>query len=378
MQASEVCFLANKASPQISVIVPVYNYKEYLRRCLDSILAQTFADWECIVVDDGSSDGSAAICDEYAQKDSRFVVIHKQNGGVSSARNAGLGKARGRYLLFCDADDVMHPATMQLALDWQQRFPTDLICWRLTRAQQSTLLDAAPGSTAYSSAQRRVYVTTVDGHSNCNKLFWAQLIRRHGLRYDPALARAEDYVFGGAYLDAFFAENPEAHIRQLEAPLYFWRENMASASHKKLKADRHARVDWEPEEFRDYARRLLAEYTETRLAMNGWQGMAPADLAPQLRTYLRRFAFCIWAAGQLGESLPAGFTKSPQIAEVLDLLKGLRAFTPYYLPFKLGLTGLLGRMYESEESGRMTLYRFMYTLTYYTLFLCGGKRWQQA
>lgn len=93
------------ASPKISIIVPVYNVEKYIRRCLDSIAAQTFSDWECICVDDGTPDYSGKICDEYAQKDSRFVVIHKENGGVSSARNVGLDVAKGEWICFCDSDD---------------------------------------------------------------------------------------------------------------------------------------------------------------------------------------------------------------------------------------------------------------------------------
>lgn len=93
------------STPKISIIVPVYNVEKYLRRCLDSIVAQTFTDWECICVDDGSPDGSGKILDEYAAKDKRFVIIHKENGGVSSARNAGLDIARGEYVTFCDSDD---------------------------------------------------------------------------------------------------------------------------------------------------------------------------------------------------------------------------------------------------------------------------------
>ena len=91
----------------ISVIVPVCNVEKYIRRCLDSIQSQTFTDWECICIDDGSPDNSGKICDEYAEKNTRFVVLHKENGGVSSARNAGLDVAKGEYVTFCDSDDYV-------------------------------------------------------------------------------------------------------------------------------------------------------------------------------------------------------------------------------------------------------------------------------
>ena len=89
----------------ISIIVPVYNTETYLRRCIDSILAQTFTDFELLLIDDGSTDGSGAICDEYAQKDSRVRVFHKENTGVSATRNLGIEKSKGEYLIFIDSDD---------------------------------------------------------------------------------------------------------------------------------------------------------------------------------------------------------------------------------------------------------------------------------
>ncbi|HBC6514954.1 TPA: glycosyltransferase, partial [Enterococcus faecalis] len=88
---------------EISIIVPVYKVEPYLRKCLDSILAQTFTNFEVILVDDGSPDNSGKICDEYAIKDSRVRVIHKENGGLSSARNAGIDIAQGKYLGFVDS-----------------------------------------------------------------------------------------------------------------------------------------------------------------------------------------------------------------------------------------------------------------------------------
>ena len=91
----------------VSVIIPIYNVEKYLRDCIESVLMQTFRDIEVILVDDGSPDNCGAICDEYAGKDNRIIVIHKKNGGLSDARNAGLDIARGEYILFVDSDDML-------------------------------------------------------------------------------------------------------------------------------------------------------------------------------------------------------------------------------------------------------------------------------
>ena len=96
-----------ESKPLLSIIVPIYNVEDYLPRCIDSILSQTFTDFELLLVDDGSQDKSGDICDDYTQKDSRIRVIHKENGGAGSARNAGLDKSRGAYIMFVDPDDKL-------------------------------------------------------------------------------------------------------------------------------------------------------------------------------------------------------------------------------------------------------------------------------
>lgn len=100
--------------PRFSIIVPVYNVKECLRQSLDSVERQSFSDWECICVDDGSTDGSSEVLDFYAEKNARFRVIHQPNAGVSAARNVALAQMRGEWILFLDADDALHPH----ALEW--------------------------------------------------------------------------------------------------------------------------------------------------------------------------------------------------------------------------------------------------------------------
>ncbi|MBR2040184.1 MAG: glycosyltransferase [Clostridia bacterium] len=102
---------------KISVIVPVYKVEPYLEKCIDSILNQTYKDFELILVDDGSPDNCPAICDEYAKKDSRITVIHKQNGGLSDARNAALEIAKGEFVTFVDSDDFIAPNALQLLME---------------------------------------------------------------------------------------------------------------------------------------------------------------------------------------------------------------------------------------------------------------------
>ena len=118
-------------SVRFSVVIPVYNVAPFLRECLDSLLAQTCADWEAICVDDGSSDGSGEILDEYKTRDSRFVVIHQTNAGVGAARNAGLGLAKGAWTYFVDPDDVVHPRLLEVLSGMVDRHPeADAVSFR--------------------------------------------------------------------------------------------------------------------------------------------------------------------------------------------------------------------------------------------------------
>ena len=136
--------------PKISVIVPVYNTEKYLHRCIDSVLAQTYKDFELLLIDDGSKDSSGAICDEYAARDSRVKVFHKENGGVSSARNAGLAIASGDWIMHLDGDDRIAP-------DIQER---------LIRKGEDTGADIVMGDFLFAYSDRDILYSLPDWDNN--------------------------------------------------------------------------------------------------------------------------------------------------------------------------------------------------------------------
>ncbi len=115
-------------NPRISVIVPVYNVEQYLPRCVESILAQTYENLEILLVDDGTKDNSGAICDAYARQDARVKAIHKKNGGLSSARNAGIDAATGEYLSFVDSDDWIEPDMYEKMMALMEKYSVRLVC----------------------------------------------------------------------------------------------------------------------------------------------------------------------------------------------------------------------------------------------------------
>ena len=127
-------------SPKISIIIPMYNVEKYLRRCLDSVQNQTFSDWQAICVDDGSPDNSGKIAEEYAARDKRFVVVHKENGGLSDARNAGMPYATGEYVMFLDSDDFIHPQTMEIAYKVALRDNADIVSYTYDRFYRPQLM----------------------------------------------------------------------------------------------------------------------------------------------------------------------------------------------------------------------------------------------
>lgn len=129
---------------KLSIIVPIYKVEPYIHRCIDSILAQTFTDFELILVDDGSPDNCPAICEDYAKKDSRITVIHKVNGGLSDARNAGLDIAKGEYVGFVDSDDYIHPQMYEMLVNSVDKLDADIAQVQYQKVMENEFLEFIP------------------------------------------------------------------------------------------------------------------------------------------------------------------------------------------------------------------------------------------
>ena len=191
--------------PKISIIVPVYNVEKYLRRCVDSILAQTFTDFELILVDDGSKDNSGAVCAEYAEKNSRVIVIHKENGGVSSARNAGLERANGTYIMFCDSDDFVTQSWTQKLYQLISKDEVDLAVCRYRKVSSGDMSHSyepimPPSCTIMQRCQCFDIWRMGIMQSVWNKIFKRSIICENHIRFDQSLSHAEDTLFVFEYL----------------------------------------------------------------------------------------------------------------------------------------------------------------------------------
>ena len=142
---------------KVSVIIPIYNIEKYLRDAIDSVLAQTYTNLDIILVDDGSADSCPAICDEYAIKDRRIRVIHKENGGLSDARNAGLSIAEGEYVYFLDGDDYIKQETINTLVNVIEREKADIVCFEWETIYEdfndSTYKEEFVRSRSYSSSK---------------------------------------------------------------------------------------------------------------------------------------------------------------------------------------------------------------------------------
>lgn len=222
---------------KVSIIVPVYNTEKYIIQCLESIANQTFEHFECIIVDDGSEDGSPFLCDEFCKRDNRFQVIHKQNSGPAAARNTGLDIARGEYICFADSDDYVHPQWLEILVMLLECNNSNAAFVNL---QQFSNNDKIKETFVNISEIRKntVIYSKVEIFSNYTQLInenclfygfmYTKIFRRElfdNLRFPENL-----YCYEDVYLMADFFKRSN-RIVTLDLPLYYYRQNPQSILH---------------------------------------------------------------------------------------------------------------------------------------------------
>lgn len=232
--------------PKISIVIPCYNVEKYLKQCLDSLVGQTYRDIEIIAMDDGSPDNSGAICDEYAARDSRVRVIHKENGGVSAARNDGLAAASGEYVLFCDGDDWMPPDACAHLAAAAEATAADVIfgdIWRSWDDRNEYMrFFAEPFCTEEPAFIRELVKTNFyytycpavperDRADGCYGGPWNKAVRRsllleRGIRFDVRVR--------GIYDDVLYSAHVLANAKRIAytgKPVYHYRQVQQSITH---------------------------------------------------------------------------------------------------------------------------------------------------
>ena len=211
-------------APIISVIIPVYKTGKYLNECVASVKAQTFSDWEAILVDDGSPDDAPTICDELCASDSRISVIHKRNGGLSSARNAGIDRARGELVYFLDSDDSIKPYALQSALELMTDDKDAVIAFRYTNFYEDdghTEERMHAPEDRLSSVPDEYVLKVIMGMGRAwratSNLYRLSIIRSFGVRF-PEDHVSEDIVFNLRYMSharsIAFENRPALNVRK--------------------------------------------------------------------------------------------------------------------------------------------------------------------
>lgn len=208
--------------PIVSIIVPVFNAEKFLRRCVDSILSQEYTDFELILVNDGSKDSSGAICDEYAEQDSRVRVIHKENTGVSDSRNQAIAMAQGIYLQFLDSDDWMTPDATKLLVRAATENNCDMVIadfYRVIGDRLSPKGDIEEeGVLTREEFAAHMMENPADFYYGVlwNKLYRRDIVEKHHLRMDTDINWCEDFMFNLEYIR-------HAHVfYALHAPIYYY------------------------------------------------------------------------------------------------------------------------------------------------------------
>lgn len=323
------------SGPLVSVIIPVYGVERYLDECVSSVVNQTYRNLEVILVDDGSPDNCPAMCDEWARRDGRVRVLHRQNGGLSAARNSGLGVARGKYVLFVDSDDLIAPVLVDEAVERLQQDKSEICLYR------HVLFDETPKSTwDYKEASQFPESGAYDSETALAFLFSQRIHNYAQMRVaSRALYERIGFVFPEGRTMEDMATTATAigeaeRVSVVNEPLYYYRQRsdsiVASWSHKMSVNTHLALADVLGYVHRSHPDVLVAaENYAIKMLFYCWKS-EPSEDASSASLDSRRKGIVEWITDEVRS---VGITNLSR----LNLVK--------YLLLKVGLLGLASKVY---------------------------------
>lgn len=234
----------------VSIIIPVYNAEKYLDECVESVLSQTYNDYELILVDDGSTDYSGKICDRYAKADNRIVVIHQQNSGASAARNTGISEAHGEYITFVDSDDWIEPDYIERMV--RHMVPYGYVAAYLVHDNDAPIQSNEIKYLTVEEALISVFSCKGIGGFSVAKMYDCRMIQEKNIRYSEDIGICEDELFNVVYIS-----NTWSDIRILKYAGYHYRTSCDGAT--------LGRYGHKPPRMKDFTEIVALERAESRL-----------------------------------------------------------------------------------------------------------------
>lgn len=216
-------------APKISIIVPIFNAEKYLEDCINSILNQTYKDWELILVNDGSIDKSEIICEKFLKNNPKIKYFYKSNGGVSNTRNFGIDHASGEYIMFVDSDDILNPGIVDILVKNVSEEGEISACLVKRFSNANSIFTQTDSTTLYLSNIEQIYKEFKSKdilHPPFAKIFKRSIVNRYQLRFDENLSLGEDLCFNLAYLHYISSGTI------VLSPLYYYRDTPQSLTKK--------------------------------------------------------------------------------------------------------------------------------------------------
>ena len=348
--------------PLVSIVMPVYGAERWIHRAVDSVLAQTFTDFELILIDDESPDTCGQICDEYAKKDARIRVIHQKNSGCAGASNRGIKEARGHWLIFVDDDDEISPYLLQHVITTAELYPDDCIMWRFTTYPHCMWNKSeVPLQTLYRPNQIGELYLKWQLCTTWSMLFHTSLIKNSSIRFDITLKNSEDFPLVVKYARKVFETNPNSKFRMIEAALYYYdnEDKSESVSHVFPPSFCESWCRTFEEVFKDIDEFFHIPYNDEELMYQSYFRTIGIGLYSRLINISKRER-----SKRIIEI--KAFLRSNSIKRACKIFSQKRYFSLYYLPFRfkwIAVIKWLGKkQIEDKGSGYNALNTTLFSL----------------